>query len=98
MHVPPRPPEAPLRTPATHRDRTALRESMVRGHRNMSSNDDIPRRDWRLVLGYVLQLACSQSLGLDWRGTGRSAGAATTAESKVIPHTAGHIAGYFGTF
>ena len=64
----------------------------------MSSDDDIPRRDWRLVLGYVLQLACSQSLGLDWRGTGRSAGAATTAESEIIPHTAGHIAVYFGTF
>lgn len=32
MHVPPRPPEAPLWTPATHRDRTALRESVVRGH------------------------------------------------------------------
>ena len=64
----------------------------------MFSDDDIPRRDWWLVLGYVLQLACSQSMGLDRRGTGRSAGATTTAEPEVISHTAGHIAVYFGTF
>ena len=57
VHVPSRPSETPFWPSTTDRDRATLREGLVRRYRNMSSHDDIPRRDWWLVLGDVLQLA-----------------------------------------
>jgi len=71
------PPAGPLRPSTTHRSGTALREGMVRSHRDMSRHDHIPRRDRRMVSGHVLQFACGQGLGLDWRGKSRGSGAAT---------------------
>ena len=48
------PPEAPLRPPAAHRNRAALRKGVVCRYRDMSRHDHLPWRDRRLVPGDVL--------------------------------------------
>ena len=77
--------EALLRPITSDRSRTALRKGMVCHHGNMSCNDHISRGGGRLVFGHVCLPVDRQGVGLDWRGTGRNSGAATTIESALVP-------------
>lgn len=76
----------PVRTPATDRNRTALRKGMVCRDGDMPRHDNIPGRARWMVPGHVHQPACWKGLGLDWRRSRGVLGTAAASKSSHVPY------------
>lgn len=70
-----------------HRNRAAIRKSMVRRHRDLSGHDHLQRRGRGMVRGYVHFAFGWQGLGLDWGRQGRDPRAATAGGPAPVPRT-----------